>query len=279
MGEPTLYPESGFSRFKITLAYDGTNFSGWAKQADQRTVQGDIEDALQKLTGQEIEVIVAGRTDAGVHATGQVIHADLPDGTVEIDNLVYKINRILDEDVRIYSVEPAAPGFNARFSALRRHYQYKIADNNRILAPLARYDVATWYRPLSDSLLNQASDILLGEHDFAAFCKFREGGTTIRRLERFYWHRIENGIVSADIVADAFCYQQVRNMVGAVVTVAEGRHDIAWLQSMLANKSRVTDSLVFPANGLTLTQVDYPADSELLDRANQTIARRDEQEN
>ena len=279
MGEPTLYPESGFSRFKITLAYDGTNFSGWAKQADQRTVQGDIEDALQKLTGQAIEVIVAGRTDAGVHATGQVIHADLPDGTVDIDNLVYKINRILDEDVRIYSVEPAAPGFNARFSALRRHYQYKIADNNRILAPLARYDVATWYRPLSDSLLNEASDVLLGEHDFAAFCKFREGGTTIRRLERFYWRRIEDGIVSAHIVADAFCYQQVRNMVGAVVTVAEGRHDIAWLRAMLANKSRVTDSLVFPANGLTLTQVDYPADSELLDRAQQTIARRDEQEN
>ena len=279
MGEPTLYPESGFSRFKITLAYDGTNFSGWAKQADQRTVQGDIEDALQKLTGQPIEVIVAGRTDAGVHATAQVIHADIPDGTVDIDNVVYKINRILDEDVRVYSVEPAASGFNARFSALRRHYQYKIADNNRILAPLARYDVATWYRPLSDSLLNEASDVLLGEHDFAAFCKFREGGTTIRRLERFYWRRIEDGIVSADIVADAFCYQQVRNMVGAVVTVAEGRHDIAWLQSMLANKTRVTDSLVFPANGLTLTQVDYPADSELLDRAHQTIARRDEQEN
>lgn len=279
MGEPTLYPESGFSRFKITLAYDGTNFAGWAKQADQRTVQGDIESALATLTGHPIEVIVAGRTDAGVHATGQVIHADLPDNTVDIDNLVYKINRILDADVRILSVERAAPGFNARFSALRRHYQYKIADNNRIITPLARYDIASWYRPLSDSLLNESSSLLLGEHDFAAFCKYREGGTTIRRLERFYWHRIESGILHADIIADAFCYQQVRNMVGAVVTVAEGRHDIAWLQSMLANKERVTDSLVFPSNGLTLTQVDYPPDSELLTRAQQTIARRDEQEN
>lgn len=279
MGEPTLFPESGFSRLKLTLAYDGTNFSGWAKQADQRTVQGDIESALTTLVGQPVDVIVAGRTDAGVHATGQVIHADVPENSLDIDNLVFRINRIVADDVRVLSAEIAAPGFHARFSALRRHYQYKIADNNRVLNPLLRYDIATWYRPLSDSLLNEASSLLLGEHDFAAFCKFREGGTTIRRLERFYWHRIENGILHADIVADAFCYQQVRNMVGAVVTVAEGRHDMTWLRSMLENKERVTDSMVFPSNGLTLTQVDYPADAELLTRAQQTIARRDEQEN
>ena len=282
MAEPTLFPESGFRRLRIDLAYDGTEFFGWARQPDRRSVQEEIEEVLSRILKCDANVVVAGRTDAGVHASAQVIHVDIPESSfvdLEYKDIIYKLNRILDEDVRIYLVEPAAPGFHARFSALRRHYQYKIADNNRILAPLARYDVATWYRPLSDSLLNEASDILLGEHDFAAFCKFREGGTTIRRLERFYWRRIEDGIVSADVVADAFCYQQVRNMVGAVVTVAEGRHDIAWLQSMLANKTRVTDSLVFPANGLTLTQVDYPADSELLDRAKQTIARRDEQEN
>jgi tRNA pseudouridine38-40 synthase len=203
-----------------------------------------------------------------------VIHFDLPEGS-DISNLVYKANRIFDADVLFIEVSPAAPGFHARFSALRRHYTYKIADNNRVLMPLERIDIATWYRPISLELLNEASRVLLGEHDFAAFCKFREGGSTIRRLEKFDWVRDSNENLIGTIVADAFCYQQVRNMVGAIVTVAEGRHEIAWLQSMLANKERVTDSMVFPSNGLTLTQVDYPADSELLARAERTIARRD----
>lgn len=277
MGEPTLFPESGFSRFKALLSYDGTNFSGWAKQSDQRTVQGDIESALTTIYGQPVDVIVAGRTDAGVHATGQVIHFDLPEGS-DISNLVFKANRIFEADLRFLEVSPAALGFNARFSALRRHYTYKIADNNRVLMPLERIDIATWYRPLSDSILNEASAVLLGEHDFAAFCKFREGGSTIRRVEEFAWVRDSNEILVGTIIADAFCYQQVRNMVGAIVTVAEGRHDIAWLRAMLANKERVTDSMVFPANGLTLTRVDYPADSDLLARAERTIARRDLEE-
>lgn len=277
MGEPTLFPESGFSRFKALLSYDGTNFSGWAKQSDQRTVQGDVESALTTIYGQPVDVIVAGRTDAGVHATGQVIHFDLPEGG-DISNLVFKANRIFEADLRFLEVSPAALGFNARFSALRRHYTYKIADNNRVLMPLERIDIATWYRPLSDSILNEASAVLLGEHDFAAFCKFREGGSTIRRLEEFAWVRDSNEILVGTIIADAFCYQQVRNMVGAIVTVAEGRHDIAWLRAMLANKERVTDSMVFPANGLTLTRVDYPADSDLLARAERTIARRDLEE-
>ena len=274
MGEPTLFAESGFSRFKALLSYDGTNYSGWAKQSDQRTVQGEVESALTTIYGTTVEIIVAGRTDAGVHATGQVIHFDLPEGS-DISNLVYKANRIFDADIRFIEVSPAAPGFHARFSALRRHYTYKIADNNRVLMPLERIDIATWYRPISLELLNEASRVLLGEHDFAAFCKFREGGSTIRRLEKFDWVRDSNENLIGTIVADAFCYQQVRNMVGAIVTVAEGRHEIAWLQSMLANKERVTDSMVFPSNGLTLTQVDYPADSELLARAERTIARRD----
>lgn len=274
MGEPTLFAESGFSRFKALLSYDGTNFFGWAKQSDQRTVQGEVESALSTIYGSAIDVIVAGRTDAGVHATGQIIHFDLPEGS-DISNLVYKANRIFDADLRFIEVTPAPPGFHARFSALRRYYRYKIADNNRVLAPLDRLDIATWFRPISEEILNEASKVLLGEHDFAAFCKFREGGSTIRRLEKFEWQRDSDGILIGNIVADAFCYQQVRNMVGAIVTVAEGRHDIAWLQAMLENKERVTDSMVFPSNGLTLVRVDYPEDSELLARAERTIARRD----
>ena len=278
MTEPTLYPESGFRRLRIDLAYDGSNFAGWAKQPDRRTVQECIEEALAKISRITPETIVAGRTDAGVHATGQVIHVDLPE-SVALDDLVYKLNRILDEDVRIHNISIAPEAFHARFSALRRYYRYKILDDNKVLDPLSRIDVATWYRPLDVDVMNETSALLLGEHDFAAFCKYREGATTIRTLEKYEWKRNSEGILVADIVADAFCYSMVRNLVGAVVCVADGRFNPEWIVGVLDNKERVSDSLVFPARGLTLYQVDYPSDAQLLERAKITIARRNEENN
>lgn len=278
MTEPTLYPESGFRRLRIDLAYDGSNFAGWAKQPDRRTVQECIEEALAKISRITPETIVAGRTDAGVHATGQVIHVDLPE-SVALDDLVYKLNRILDEDVRIHNISIAPEAFHARFSALRRCYRYKILDENKVLDPLARLDVATWYRALDVDVMNETSALLLGEHDFAAFCKYREGATTIRTLEKYEWKRNSEGILVADIVADAFCYSMVRNLVGAVVCVADGRFNPEWIVGVLDNKERVSDSLVFPARGLTLYQVDYPSDAQLLERAKITIARRNEENN
>jgi tRNA pseudouridine38-40 synthase len=278
MTEPTLYPESGFRRLRIDLAYDGSNFAGWAKQPDQRTVQECIETALATISQITPETIVAGRTDAGVHATGQVIHVDLPE-SVSLDDLVYKLNRILDQDVRIHNISIAPEAFHARFSALRRYYRYKILDDNKVLDPLARLDVSTWYRPLDLDVMNKTSALLLGEHDFAAFCKYREGATTIRTLEKYEWKRSPEGFLVADIVADAFCYSMVRNLVGAVVCVADGRFDPEWIVGVLNNKERVSDSLVFPARGLTLYQVDYPNDAELLERAKKTIARRNEENN
>jgi tRNA pseudouridine38-40 synthase len=224
------------------------------------------------------ETIVAGRTDAGVHATGQVIHVDLPE-SVALDDLVYKLNRILDQDVRINKISIAPEAFHARFSALRRYYRYKILDDNKVLDPLARLDVETWYRPLDLEVMNKTSALLLGEHDFAAFCKYREGATTIRTLEKYEWKRSPEGFLVADIVADAFCYSMVRNLVGAVVCVADGRFDPEWIVGVLNNKERVSDSLVFSGRGLTLYQVDYPNDSELLERAKKTIARRNEDNN
>ena len=276
MTEPTLYPESGFRRLRIDLAYDGSNFAGWAKQPDRRTVQECIEEALAKISRITPETIVAGRTDAGVHATGQVIHVDLPE-SVALDDLVYKLNRILDEDVRIHNISIAPEAFHARFSALRRRYRYKILDENKVLDPLARLDVATWYRPLDVDVINETSALLLGEHDFAAFCKYREGATTTRTLEKYEWKRSAEGFLVADIVADAFCYSMVRNLVGAVVCVADGRFDPEWIVGVLNNKERVSDSLVFSGRGLTLYQVDYPSDTELLERAKITIARRNEE--
>jgi tRNA pseudouridine38-40 synthase len=278
MTEPTLYPESGFRRLRIELAYDGTNYSGWAKQPDRRTVQEEVEKAIGTISPTKIETIVAGRTDAGVHATGQVIHGDVPEKVtpenMEPGELVYKLNRILDEDIRILDITIAPPAFHARFSALRRYYKYKILDENRVISPLHRFDVAPWYRPLDLEKMNAASALLLGHHDFAAFCKFREGGTTLRTLERFEWHRDDEGYLIADVVADAFCYSMVRNLVGAAVCVADGRFEPEWIAATLANRERISDSLVFPSRGLTLTRVDYPSPEELLARAAVTVGRR-----
>ena len=278
MAQPTLFPESGFRRLRIDIAYDGTAFFGWATQPDQRTIQDLVEEAVARISRGDVESVVAGRTDAGVHATGQVIHIDLPvavfaDGLTYRD-LRYKLNRILDEDVRIMEISDAPEGFHARFSALRRIYTYKILDNNEVIAPLSRYDVAPWYRPLDVDLMNKASALVLGHHDFAAFCKFKEGGTTIRTLEKYQWHRDSEGLLIAEVVADAFCYSMVRNLVGAVVCVADGRKDPSWMAELLANKERVSDSLVFPARGLSLTRVEYPSNNELLDRARVTIGKR-----
>ena len=278
MAKPTLFPESGFRRLRINIAYDGTAFFGWATQPDKRTIQDLVEEAVARISRGDVESVVAGRTDAGVHATGQVIHIDLPDAVfadgLTYRDLRYKLNRILDEDVRIMEISDAPEGFHARFSALRRIYNYKILDNNEVIAPLSRYDVAPWYRPLDVELMNKASALVLGHHDFAAFCKFKEGGTTIRTLEKYQWHRDSEGLLIAEVVADAFCYSMVRNLVGAVVCVADGRKDPSWMAELLANKERVSDSLVFPARGLSLTRVEYPSNDELLDRARVTIGKR-----
>jgi len=278
MAAPTLFPESGFRRLRLDIAYDGTHFFGWATQPGHRTLQDLVEEAISRISQTNIDSIVAGRTDAGVHATGQVIHVDVPDAMFEREltylDLRYKLNRILDEDVRIMNVSDAPAGFHARFSALRRYYSYKILDNNDVIAPLSRHDVASWYRPLDPARMNEASALLLGHHDFAAFCKFKVGGTTLRTLEKYEWRRSDEGLLVADVVADAFCYSMVRNLVGAVVCVADGRQSPAWIEQLLANKERVSDSLVFPARGLTLYQVDYPSNDQLLERAKITVAKR-----
>jgi tRNA pseudouridine38-40 synthase len=278
MTEPTLYPESGFRRLRIDLSYDGTNFSGWGRQPDRRTVQQAVEEAISTVAQHKAETIVAGRTDAGVHATGQVIHVDLPE-SLELTDLAYKLNRILDEDIRINNIEIAPAAFHARFSALRRYYEYRILDENKVIPPLARFNTESWYRPLDVDVMNNASALLLGTHNYAAFCKFREGATTIRTLETFQWRRDREGYLVGDVVADAFCYSMVRNLVGAIVCVADGRKGASWITTLLEDKERVSDSLVFPGRGLTLYKVDYPDAAELLERAKKTVARREEELN
>ena len=278
MIEPALNPESGFRRLRLDLAYDGTNYAGWAKQPDQRTLQGSIEDALAKLVRTPVNTVVAGRTDAGVHATGQVLHVDIPEGLEasryrpeediwDFDHFKFRLNQMLEEDICILRVDHAPLNFDARFSASARHYRYKLLDNNRDLMPLQRFDTATWFRPLDIDLMNQASAAMLGKHDFFTFCRYREGGTTERTLLEFMWNRDASGLVICDIAADGFGWNMVRNLVGAAVCVGEGRFKAGWMVEILEQTTRVSDSYVFPARGLTLAQVDYPDAAALADIA------------
>lgn len=281
MKEPTLTPESGFLRFRLDFSYDGTNFSGWAKQRDQRTIQGEMEAALEPITRNPISLQVAGRTDAGVHATNQVAHFDLPErdqngNEWDLSDITYRLNRILPEDIRIHQTSLSPKFFHARFSALSRSYIYKIADGGQLLPPLLRYDTATWYRPLDVEKMNEAIRPLLGEHDFASYCKARDTGTTIRTLKEFSLKRESNNFITATITADAFCHSMVRSLIGAAVCVGEGRFEPTWMKELLDGKERIGESLVFPARGLTLTNVTYPRDEELEARLSITVRRRDE---
>lgn len=256
MNEPTLNPKSGFLRFRLEISYDGTNYSGWAKQPDQRTIQGEIEAALAKIFGIEIEVVAGGRTDAGVHAAGQVAHIDLPQGHEEIDNLTYRLNRILDSDIRVNSCLSAPKDFHARFSAKSRTYSYRIVDENGIVPPLERFNTATWFRKLDEKAMNKACKQLLGKHDFKAFCKHNPDLNTVRDLMEFSWKR-SGSLLIATVKANAFCYSMVRNLVGAAVCVGEERYEKSWILKVLEERERVSDSYVFPASGLTLEKISY----------------------
>ncbi|GAA4706024.1 tRNA pseudouridine(38-40) synthase TruA [Pseudonocardia yuanmonensis] len=267
--EPATREGGGLARFRLDITYDGTDFSGWAVQPARRTVCGVLTDALSRILRTEVGLTVAGRTDAGVHATGQVAHADLP-GDVEPARLVRRLARFLPPDVRVRAVTPVPPAFDARFSALRRHYVYRVATAPYGAEPLRARDTLSWPYPVDVDAVNAASERLLGEHDFAAFCKRREGATTVRALERFSWSREADGVVSAAVSADAFCHSMVRSLVGALLDVARGSRAVDWPAELLTRAERGQGVAVAPAHGLTLVGVDYPPDSELAARAEVT---------
>jgi tRNA pseudouridine38-40 synthase len=277
MTKPTLEVKSGFSRLRVDLTYEGTNFSGWAKQPNERTVQEEVEKALGTITQTKVATIVAGRTDAGVHAKHQVIHTDLPTQT-DINNLSFRLNQILDADIRVLTAQWAPDNFHARFTAISRTYQYKIIDGGKVTAPLDRHDSTEWFRPLDIELMNSGSKLLLGVHDFFAFCKFREGGSTIKNLLTFNWYRDEKDVVICEISADSFRYNMVRNLVGAAVCVGEGRFKPEWMFDTLKNKERIPDSYVFPAKGLTLISVQYPPVEQYLSNYENYLATQENSE-
>ena len=262
-------------RIRLDVAYDGTDFHGWAAQPGLRTVEGELAAALAMvLRVPEVALTCAGRTDAGVHARGQVVHADLaelPEGT---DRLARRLNGVLPGDLRLHRVVEAPEGFDARFSATWRRYAYRVADLPSLVDPLRRGHVVAWPRPVDEALMNAASMALLGEHDFAAFCKRREGATTIRTLLDLRWSREDDGLLVAHVRADAFCHSMVRSLVGCLLAVGERRRPIAWAAQALAAEQRDSAVAVAPAHGLTLEEVGYPPDAELGARVEITRTRR-----
>jgi tRNA pseudouridine38-40 synthase len=273
--EPAIDSGGGFVRLRLDIAYDGTEFAGWAVQAGQRTVAGVLDDALSTVFRTPAQLRAAGRTDTGVHATGQVAHVDVPadalahayprttrSGDSEFLPLVRRLARFLPQDVRVLDIRRAAPGFDARFSALRRHYVYRLSTAPYGVEPHDARFVTAWPRPLDADAMNVASRDLLGLNDFAAFCRQREGATTIRDLQRLDWARDGYHII-AHVTADAFCWSMVRSLVGALLAVGEHRREPGWCATLLTSTRRSSDFAAAPPQGLTLVGVDYPPDDQL----------------
>lgn len=268
----------GFVRVRLDLAYDGQEFSGWAEQRERRTVQGELEGALRTVTrsSETFELTVAGRTDAGVHARGQVAHVDLPEElwAEHRDKLLRRLAGRLPHDVRVWKVAEAPPGFNARFSAIWRRYAYRVTDHPGGVDPLLRGHVLWHDWPLDVAAMNAASERLLGEHDFAAYCKKRDGATTIRTLQRLEWARGADGVITATVRADAFCHNMVRSLVGALLFVGDGHRPPDWPAKVLAAGVRDSAVHVVRPHGLTLEEVGYPADGQLAARNRESRNKR-----
>lgn len=273
-------------RLRLDIAYDGTGFKGWARQPGQRTVQGVLEAALETVFRTPLRLVVAGRTDAGVHAAGQVAHVDVEDDAlaslsrrrIPIPGLVaQKLNGIagLKSDVVVQRSSIAPAGFDARFSPVWRRYRYRIADQHALRDPLRRLDTLWYPAALDITAMAAAASELLGLHDWAAYCRPREGATTIRDLLDFRWQRDADGVLVAELRADAFCHSMVRALVGATVGVGEGKLPGDRLAGIRDERLRTNEFRTMPAHGLTLVEVGYPPDDELAARAEQTRARRD----
>ena len=277
-------------RIRLDIAYDGTHFRGWAKQPGLRTVQGVLETALARIVGSDVQFVVAGRTDAGVHASDQVAHVDLDEaqwsratarhGQAASDpagSLARRIRGVLGQypDVTVTRTSLAPEGFDARFSAVWRRYRYRLADTTVGYDPMRRNDTTTIRAALDVDAMDAAARTLIGLHDFAAYCKPREEATTIRTLLDYRWARDAEGVLVADVKADAFCHSMVRALVGACAAVGEGKLSVDDVVRLRDELTRTSAFKVLPARGLTLAEVGYPADELLAARAEQTRARRD----
>ncbi|NNG18146.1 tRNA pseudouridine(38-40) synthase TruA [Naumannella sp. ID2617S] len=263
------------TRWRLDISYHGREFSGWAAQRGRRTVQGVLEHWITQVLrlDEPAALVCAGRTDAGVHARGQVAHLDLPTDWPEVDQLQRRLSRVLPRDVVVRRVAVAPADFDARFGAVWRRYVYRF-DDSGAPDPLLADHVLAVRHPLDVEAMNAAAEPLIGLHDFAAFCKRREGATTIRTLLELRAVR-HQGRVEFTVRADAFCHSMVRSLMGAMTTVGGGRRDAEWLRSVLATPHRANTVPVLPAHGLCLEEVGYPADDQLAARADRARSKRE----
>ncbi|MCP3424901.1 tRNA pseudouridine synthase A [Rothia sp. AR01] len=295
---------AGTVRVRMDLAYDGSCFSGWAKQPGLVTVEGCLEEAIELVLREPVRLTVAGRTDAGVHAGHQVLHLDVPaprwealpgrSGDAPGEALARKangaLNRVLGAvgrpprpgarpaeigAVEISSAREVPASFDARFSALSRTYLYRIADGPRRRRPLNRASSWALRDALEVEALNRAAEPLLGLHDFLSFCKPRLGATTVRELQELSFARGEGGLIEATVRADAFCHNMVRALIGACVGVAEGKRDAGWIAGRIESPVRDSSIRLAPPEGLMLQRIDYPeSPADWAGRAEATRARR-----
>lgn len=274
-------------RVRLDLAYDGTKFYGWATQPGFRTVQATIEHAWGViLRDQPPTLTVGGRTDAGVHARGSVAHLDVDPARWAAlpahrprrpeESAWARLSGVLPDDIVIRKVSVAPPGFDARFSALHRRYSYRICDRPSTADPLRRFDTVVLKQTLDVDVMNEASATVLGFHDFASFCRRREGATTVRTLQHFTWFREPDGTIVGTLIADAFCHSMVRALVGAIIPVGTGREPMVWPVEVLRGRQRHSGVTVMPALGLCLEEIVYPDDDQVAARAEEARARRDE---
>ncbi|WP_174536585.1 tRNA pseudouridine(38-40) synthase TruA [Micromonospora chalcea] len=251
-------------RLRLDVSYDGTDFSGWAPQPTRRTVAGVLMQTLDLVlgAGTATGLTVAGRTDAGVHATGQVCHLDLPAAVwrEHEGRLLRRLARLLPPDVRVRAMTEVPADFDARFSATFRRYEYRVTDAPWGAEPLRRRDTLSWPKPLDLAALNASAAGLVGEHDFAAYCRRKENATTLREVTRLDWRRDPDGILVATVQADAFCQNMVRSLVGAMLVAGDGRRPVQWPAGLLTRRERSSEVTVAPAHGLALVEVGYPAD-------------------
>lgn len=283
------------TRFRLDLGYRGTDFHGWAKQPGLRTVQSAVESGLERITGTEVATVVAGRTDAGVHARRQVVHIDL--GEDAVGKLVGRSNRPAEvallsrlrgvlvagdyPDIVVHAVTEVPETFDARFSALWRSYQYRLADHRSFIDPLLTAVTPRHKGELDVEAMAEAGREVQGLHDFLPFCKPREGATTIRTLHELRVERDTDAVITIDLRADAFCHHMVRALVGGLIKVGSGSWPVTRPAELIAEADAgITPTVpmfVTSADGLVLTEVGYPAPEDYAARAAQTMARRDQE--
>lgn len=243
-------------RVALGVEYNGTHFKGWQTQDGVRTVQDCVEQALSKVANQPVNVICAGRTDTGVHGSGQVVHMDVDVERSE-RSWVFGANTNLPDDISILWARPVREDFHARFSAVQRHYRYIIL--NRAVRPAIEAYRRTWFfRPLDADLMHEAGQALVGEHDFSSFrAQGCQAKSPVRHITRLKVMRQGNCVI-LEVSANAFLQHMIRNIAGVLMAIGCGKEPSSWVPELLAERNRSKGGVTAPPYGLYLYQVDYP---------------------